>query len=171
MEDLLENYRQCDGTRAAASCKTCSFCIGGKWWRYWCTIFFTSGCATRLAKSKQPLSHSATLPERLDQATQPLSHSGRAADRSHSPTQPLWVTDWLSGLKPASLAEWLSGCEQPVSHWSHSEWLTGWVAAPATLPQPLSHSAILAERLTQPLSHSATLPVTEWLSGWRAIGV
>ena len=43
----------------------------------------------------------------------------------------------------------------------------------AAATQPLSHSAILAERLTQPLSHSATQPlwVTEWLSGWRAIGV
>ena len=45
--------------------------------------------------------------------------------------------------------------------------------------QPLSHSAREAGPATQPLSHSgraadaATQPlwVTEWLSGWRAIGV
>ena len=70
-----------------------------------------SGCETRLAKSKQPLSHSATLPERLDQ---PVSHSGRVADAA---------------------------------------------------TQPLSPSARVAGAATQPLSHS------EWLSGWRAIGV
>ena len=67
-----------------------------------------SGCATRLAKSKQPLSHSASP------ATQPLSHSGRAADAA---------------------------------------------------THPLSHSGRAADAATHPLSHS------EWLSGWRAIGV
>ena len=94
-------------------------------------FLFMSGCATRLAKSKQPLSHSATLPERLDQ---PLSHSGRAADAA---TQPLSHSEWLSGwvAGPATLtraAEWLSGC--------------GRLAGAAT--EPLSHWA------TQPLSHS-----------------
>ena len=39
--------------------------------------YIMSGCATRLAKSKQPLSHSATLAERL---TQPLTHSATLSD-------------------------------------------------------------------------------------------
>ena len=69
-------------------------------------LCFLSGCATRLAKSKQPLSHSATLPEWLDQ---PLSHSATLPERldqplSHSATQPV--------AGPATLtraSEWLSG--------------------------------------------------------------
>ena len=44
-----------------------------------------SGCATRLAKSKQPLSHSATLPEWLDQ---PLSHSATLPERLDQPLLP-----------------------------------------------------------------------------------
>ena len=52
--------------------------------------YIMSGCATRLAKSKQPLSHSATLPERLDQ---PLSHSATLAERL---TQPLSHSATLS---------------------------------------------------------------------------
>ena len=52
--------------------------------------YIMSGCATRLAKSKQPLSHSATLPERLDQ---PLSHSATLAERL---TQPLTHSATLS---------------------------------------------------------------------------
>ena len=53
--------------------------------------YIMSGCATRLAKSKQPLSHSATLPERLDQ---PLSHSATLAERLD---QPLSHSATLSG--------------------------------------------------------------------------
>ena len=78
---------------------------------------------------------------------------------------------------------------QPLSH---SVTQSGWVAALANLPQPLSHSATLPERLDQPLSHSATqrwvpewlrqplcqsgwvagpasLAVAEWLSGWSSL--
>ena len=48
-----------------------------------CTYIIYSGCATRLAKSKQPLSHSgrvaapATLAERLSGCVAAPSHSGR----------------------------------------------------------------------------------------------
>jgi hypothetical protein len=44
--------------------------------------YIMSGCATRLAKSTQPLSHSA---REAGPATQPLSHSGRAADAATHP--------------------------------------------------------------------------------------
>ena len=84
-----------------------------------------SGCATRLAKSKPPLSHSARA------ATEPPSHSGRAAG---SATQPLWQSGWSS--HSATLPEWLT---QPLSH---SATLPEW------LMQPLSHSTTLAERLS-----------------------
>ena len=55
-------------------------------------VKYPSGCATRLAKSKQPLSHSATLPEWLPQLP---SHSATLPEwlpqpLSHSATQPLW---------------------------------------------------------------------------------
>ena len=82
---------------------------------------------------------------------------------SHSATQPLRVAEWLSGWVAASAAlpEWL--------------WLSGRVAAAEWLDQPLSHSARVARPATQPLSHSATLPERlEWLrqplcqSGWVA---
>ena len=52
-----------------------------------------SGCALRLAKSEQPLSHSATLPEWLGQ---PLSHSA---------ILPEWLGQPLS--HSAKVAEWL----------------------------------------------------------------
>ena len=69
----------------------------------------SSGCATRLAKSKQALSHSATLPEWLPQ---PLSHSATLAERL---TQPLSHSEWLSGWVAGRVAlsragEWLSVC-------------------------------------------------------------
>jgi hypothetical protein len=74
---------------------------------------FLRGCATRLAKSKQPLSHSARA---AAAATQPLCQSGC---RSHSTTQPLRVAEWLvQSLLP--------------------ERLSSWVAAPATLSERLS---------------------------------
>ena len=141
------------------------------------SIQYVNGCATRLAKSKQPLSHSATLPEWLDQprshsATQPLSQSGWT---SHSATQPLWVTEWHS-YQSVWVAEWLSGCSshsatQPLwqSGWtSHSAtqplWVTEWLSGWSSLVQPLSHSATLPERLDQPLSHSATLSLSGWVA-------
>jgi hypothetical protein len=74
---------------------------------------FLRGCATRLAKSKQPLSHSARA---AAAATQPLCQSGC---RSHSTTQPLRVAEWLSG-------------------WSSRSYQSGWVAE--WLPQPLCQS-------------------------------
>ena len=108
----------------------------------WCDcpiLIYLSGCATRLAKSKQPLSHSATLPEWLDQ---PLSHSATLAERldqplSHSATLSDWVAEWLvQPLLPQRLsgwvAEWLSGLVQPLSHSATlPERLSGWAAAPS----------------------------------------
>ena len=82
-------------------------------------IYISSGCATRLAKSKQPLSHSATLPEWLDQ---PLSHSATLPERldqplSHSATLSNWVAEWLvQPLLPERLSGW-------VAEWL---WLSGW---------------------------------------------
>ena len=81
----------------------------------------SSGCATRLAKSKQALSHSATLPEWLPQ---PLSHSATLAERL---TQPLSHSEWLSGW----VAEWLVESLLP-------ERVRGWVSALATLAERLS---------------------------------
>ena len=65
-------------------------------------------------------------------------------------TQPLSHSEWLSGwvAGPATLAEWLSGCV------SHSEWLSGWVTD--------GQSGWVAEWLSGCVSHS------EWLSGWVA---
>ena len=62
-------------------------------------VKYPSGCATRLAKSKQPLSHSATLPEWLPQLL------------SHSATLPEWLPQPLS--HSATLPEWR---QQPLSH-------------------------------------------------------
>ena len=47
--------------------------------------------AREIEAATQPLSHSATLPERLDQ---PLWQSGRLAGAA---TQPLSHSEWLSG--------------------------------------------------------------------------
>ena len=97
---------------------------------------------------------------------------------SHSVTQSGWVAEWLSGCvsRSARVAEWLvaapANLPQPLSHSARE-------AGPAT--QPLcqrgwtSHSATLAERLTQPLSHSASdwvagpATLAEWLSGWSSL--
>ena len=155
--------------------------INAIWWCFFMVSFHgdvyhgyfswsMSGCATRLAKSKQPLSHSATLPEQAGPATQPLSRSGKSGWTSLSVTQ----SGWVAGL--ATLAEWLSGWSslsgraEPLSGWSSlsgrvAEWLRQIGCHSATATQPLWQSGWRSHSATQPLW------VTEWLSGWRAIGV
>ena len=85
-----------------------------------------------------------------------------------------------------AMAEIFTSVTQPFSHsgrvaatqpLSHSEWLSGWVAAPATLAEWLSgwvagwQSGWVAEWLLQPLSSgwvAAPATLAEWLSGWVA---
>ena len=99
-----------------------------------------SGCATRLAKSKQPLSHSA----REAGATQ----AGRAADAATHPlSHSEWLAEWL--VQPLWQSRVAGAATQPLSH---SEWLSGWS----------SHSGRVADWLEQPLSHSVIQ------SGWVA---
>ena len=146
-----------------------------------------SGCATRLAKSKQPLSHSSHSPRVAGPATQPLSHSPRAAGPATQPlshssraagpvTQPLSHSEWLSGwvAGPATLtraSEWLSGWVA-VAEWlaatqplSQSVWVAGWVAGPATLTRA---SARVAAPATLPLWQNVSVgEQLVQLSQWR----
>ena len=72
-------------------------------------------------------------------------------------TQPLSHSEWLSGwvAGPATLAEWLSGCV------SHSESLSGWVTDGQS-GWVAGPATLAAELLSGCVSHS------EWLSGWVA---
>ena len=90
----------------------------------------------------QPLSHSVTLPEwlsgwvadvKISAIARSISHS--ATLPSHSATQPLCRRGWKSSHSdtqpPGHSARVAGAATQPLSH---SEWLSGWVAASATLP-------------------------------------
>ena len=81
---------------------------------------------------------------------QPLSHSATLSDWvAASVTQSGWVAEWLTDR----VAEWLSGWVAGPA--TLAEWLSCWVAASATLAEWLSgcvsHSGRVAEWLRQPL--------------------
>ena len=122
------------------------------------------------------------MAEILTPATQPLSHSGRLPQPlSHSAalvrvtgpaTQPLSQSEWLSGwvAAPATPPEWLSGWVAGPEWPLLPEWLSGWVAAAATLPEWLREVCRYIRNLNPAKFSLHTLSVA-WRGGiWICIG-
>ena len=160
-----------------------------EWLSGWCSgsarvAEWLSGCSSHSATATQPLSNSVTQSGRVAEWSGWSSHSGRVAEwlsgwSSHSGRVSEWsgwsshsgrVAECLTG--PATLGEWVSGrVPEWLSGWSPAtlaEWLSDWVAGPATLAWQSgwsSHGRV-AEWLSGWSGHSGR--VAEWLSGWSS---